>query len=127
MNQADLFTFDLLRGRFRPLAADDAAVVPGGLGQHGVTPPASPAVIRGGWIEVIDQLVAVLASSGMVVDQRDENWADGLEQLEQLLAIGPYEPGRVVVGGEDGWQVHDPLPDVPLEQQALTASGYKEV
>lgn len=77
--------------------------------------------IQGDWDETVSALVQGLVSLGLLDDHRSSSWADGINAAGALSRLGPYEPGRLIIGGMTGWQVLDQPAILPGVIQAVTA------
>jgi hypothetical protein len=118
--------FDSVRGVPRALDPGDALHLPGDLrlggqvGFYGITPGPQPQV-AGSWGQTLDQLVNALALLGLISDKRPTNWQSGINSLSSASAVGPYEPGRLIIGSITGWMQLDQPAAVPGVIQAVTA------
>lgn len=118
--------FDTSRGASRQVDAGDTLHLPGGLqldggvGFYGTAPQARPAV-AGSWSASIDALIQGLAGLGLIQDSRLPNWNFGISNVNQLGTVGPYEPGRLIIGSITGWTQLDQPALVPGVIQVPTA------
>jgi len=118
--------FDSVRGVPRALDPGDALHLPGDLrlggqvGFYGITPGPQPQV-AGNWGQTLDQLVNALALLGLINDKRPANWQSGINSLSSASAVGPYEPGRLIIGSITGWMQLDQPAPVPGVIQVVTA------
>lgn len=83
----------------------------GPLSFYGAAPVAAAAPLNGNWGNSVDQLITALVKLGLFSDSRPAGWRTGLDQVVALGGLGPYEPGRLVIGSVTGW--------LPLDQPAL--------
>lgn len=102
--------FSTVTGTPEVLNASDTLVLQGAVRFDGLvgfnrTAPSAPGRVDAGFVSSIDQLISALAATGLIVDSRPGNWLPG--GLASLLNIGPYEPGRLIIGGVTGWQQLD--------------------
>jgi hypothetical protein len=112
--------FDASRGLPTGLAPTDVLWAPGGIqietgvGFYGAPLLTAQPVLDGNWASLLDQICLGLGGTGLFADSRPEGWDDGLQNLVDLGDVGPYEPGRLIIGGVAGWQ--------QLDQPAITAN-----
>jgi len=101
--------WDDAHGVSRQLASGDGLQVLGGLSTagalsfYGAAPVAQAAIVNGSWGNSLDQLLVALARLGLVTDSRPAGWRTSLDQVASLGGIGPYEPGRLIIGSVSGW------------------------
>jgi hypothetical protein len=118
--------FDGARGVNRQLETGDtlhlagSVLFAGPVGFNGVT-PALPQVVGGNWGQSLDRLIRGLAVLGLVQDGRPTSWMDGVNATALLGAVGPYEPGRLIVGSTGGWMPLDQPAAVPGVIQVPTS------
>lgn len=84
-------------------------------------PPTTPPAISGDYFHSLGDLITALATVGLVIDQRNSGWLTPSSNLQLLGGIGPYEPGRLIIGGVAGWQQLDMPAVVPGVIQVPTA------
>lgn len=102
--------FSTVTGTPEVLNASDTLVLSGAVRFDGLvgfnrSAPSAPGRIDGGFSGSVNQLIQALSTLGLVIDGRPGNWMP--LGLDQLLGIGPYEPGRLIIGGAAGWQQLD--------------------
>lgn len=126
--------FDAGRGISRQLQSGDALQVDqplqidGAVGFYGATPTAQQPV-AGEWGQTLDQLIKALALLGLLKDSRPATWLNSVSSVSSIGQIGPYEPGRLVIGSPGGWRALDqpvPLPgviQVPVARSGAQSPG----
>lgn len=57
--------------------------------------------------DVLTQVVDSLVELGLFEDHRRADWADGFAGLNQVMELGPYCTGRLIVGSRGGWTALD--------------------
>jgi hypothetical protein len=126
--------FDASRGLPTGLAPTDVLWAPGGIqietgvGFYGAPLLTSQPVLDGNWASLLDQICLGLGGTGLFADSRPEGWDDGLQGLIDLGDVGPYEPGRLIIGGVAGWQQLDQPAITPNVIQVPTAhAGSTEI
>ena len=139
--------FDATQGLPAGLHSSDTLLAPGplqvagGVGFYGSEPVAEPPTLAGAgnagagnagaWPDVLAAIVRALVDLGLVLPPVD-GWDQGLVGLSGITAVGPYENGRLLVGGKrDGWLALDPPQAALGSIQALTANangvGYDSI
>ncbi|MCE2836700.1 MAG: hypothetical protein LW834_07030 [Cyanobium sp. 49614_E6] len=125
--------FDTSRGVPRVLDPVDGLHLPGDLkldgkvGFYGGAPAVQPTV-AGSWAQTLDDLTKALAALGLIVDLRPPGWNTGINSLSSASAVGPYEPGRLIIGSITGWAALDQPAKVPGVIQVPTShAGLQEI
>ena len=125
--------FDTSRGLPRALDQADALHLPGDfqldgkVGFYGAAPASRPAV-AGSWAQTLDDLVKALVALGLITDSRVAGWNTGINSLSSASGVGPYEPGRLIIGSTTGWMQLDQPAAVPGVIQVPTAhAGVQEI
>jgi hypothetical protein len=126
--------FDASRGLPTGLAPTDILWAPGGIqietgvGFYGAPLLTTQPVLDSNWANLLDQICLGLGGTGLFADSRPEGWDDGLQNLVDLGDVGPYEPGRLIIGGVAGWQQLDQPAITPNVIQVPTAhAGTTEI
>ncbi|MCE2835628.1 MAG: hypothetical protein LW834_01295, partial [Cyanobium sp. 49614_E6] len=124
--------FDTGRGIPRALDQADALHLPGDVqlegkvGFYGATPGSKPSV-AGPWGQTIDELIKALAALGLITDARPQGWINGITSIGTVSNVGPYEPGRLIIGSVTGWmQLDQPAAVAGVIQAPISHAGAAE-
>jgi len=125
--------FDTGRGIPRAIDQGDVLHLPGDIqldgkvGFYGTPPGAKPSV-AGPWGQTIDELIKALAALGLINDARPQGWINSINSLGTVSNVGPYEPGRLIIGSVSGWMQLDQPAAVPgVIQAPVSHAGAVEV
>lgn len=119
--------FDASRGVNRQLAAGEGLRLDGplqlmeGVGFYGVTPLAHQPTVNGPWGQTVDELISALSLMGLIADNRPAGWTAAINGITALSNVGPYEPGRLIIGSISGWMQLDQPAAVPGVIQVPTS------
>ena len=125
--------FDADRGVNRQLDAGDELQIIGDLKVDGKAgffgaPPQSQPGLAGNWGQSLDDLINALALLGLIADSRPPGWLDSVSSVTLLGDVGPYEPGRLIVGSITGWMPLDQPAVVPgVIQVPASHAGLEEI
>jgi hypothetical protein len=126
--------FDVARGVNRQLdageglAIDGALQLKGGAGFFGVSPLVAAPPVSGPWGQTVDELISALSLMGLIADNRPAGWTAAINGITALSNVGPYEPGRLIIGSITGWMQLDQPAAVPgVIQVPASHAGATEV